>query len=84
VCDQIFLISGAPAGDQFRGCDAYLQHAGFNRIEKYKDFEKNPATPEEFMIRFMLATQIFSMNLQTMIPKCQEKKILLKFHRINV
>jgi SAM-dependent methyltransferase len=28
----------------------YLQHAGFKRIETYKNFEKNPATQEEFSI----------------------------------
>jgi SAM-dependent methyltransferase len=34
----------------FEAVMQYLQHAGFNRIETYKDFEKNPATPEEFSI----------------------------------
>lgn len=28
----------------------YLQHAGFKRIKTYKDFEKNPATQEDFSI----------------------------------
>lgn len=28
----------------------YLQRAGFTRIKTYKDFEKNPATQEEFSI----------------------------------
>jgi SAM-dependent methyltransferase len=34
----------------FQDVMEYLQNAGFKSIETYRDFEKNPATPEEFSI----------------------------------
>jgi SAM-dependent methyltransferase len=35
---------------RFEDVMEYLHHAGFTRIETYKDFEKTPATPEDFSI----------------------------------
>ena len=34
----------------FEDVTEYLSSAGFSRVEAYKDFEKAPATPEEFSI----------------------------------